>query len=93
MKNVHIRSYSGPYFAAFGLSIQSQCEKIRSRITLNTDTIYAVPVTDPTLICLRKKEILCNVNAGKKVKAKHTLKQTLSHLCPRSVKVNNVSIG
>ena len=51
VKSVHIRSYSGPYFPAFGLNterygvslrIQSKCGKIRTRITPNTDTFYAV---------------------------------------------------
>ena len=47
-KSVRIQSYSGPHFPAFGLniektprlSIQSEWGKIRSRITLNTDTFY-----------------------------------------------------
>ena len=43
--------YSGPYFPAFGLTterygiylrIQSKCGKIRTRITPNRDTFYAV---------------------------------------------------
>ena len=47
IKSVHVRSYSGPYFPAFGLNkenyavslhIQSECEKIWTRITANTDT-------------------------------------------------------
>ena len=42
VKNVLIRSYSGPYFPAFGLNTQSECGKIRTRITPNTDTFYAV---------------------------------------------------
>ena len=51
MKSVRIRSYSGPYFPAFGLDmkrhsvslrIQSECGKIRTRITPNTNTFYAV---------------------------------------------------
>ena len=51
VKSVRIRSYSGPHFSAFGLNterysvsprIQSECEKMRSRITPNTDTFYAV---------------------------------------------------
>ena len=51
VKSVRIRSYSGPYFPAFGLNterygeslrIQSECGKIRTRITPNTDTLYAV---------------------------------------------------
>ena len=50
-KSVRIRSYSGPYFHAFGLNteryelslrIPSECEKIRTRITPNTDTFHAV---------------------------------------------------
>ena len=50
-KSVHIRSYSGLYFPAFGpnkerygvsLRIQSECRKIRTRITPNTDTFHAV---------------------------------------------------
>ena len=51
VKSVHIRSYSGPYFPAFELNterygvslrIQSKCRKIRTRITLNTDTFHTV---------------------------------------------------
>ena len=51
VKSVRIRSYSGPYFPAFGLNterysaslrIQSECGKIWTRITPNTDTFYAV---------------------------------------------------
>ena len=51
VKSVRLRSYSGPYFPAFGLNmekyfvslrIQSQCEKIRTRITRKTETFYAV---------------------------------------------------
>ena len=59
MKSVCIRSYSGPYFPAFGLnmerfeaslSIPSECGKIRSRITPNTDKFYAVlRITDRSL--------------------------------------------
>ena len=50
-KSVRIWSYSGPYFPAFGLNkerysvsnrIQSKCGKVRTRITPNTDTSYAV---------------------------------------------------
>ena len=52
VKSVRIRSYSDPYFPAFGqnterygpsLCIQSKCGKMRTRITPNTDTFYAVP--------------------------------------------------
>ena len=51
IKSVRIRSYSGPYFPAFGLnterhgvflSIQSECGKIRTRITPNTVTFNLV---------------------------------------------------
>ena len=51
IKSVRIRSYSGPYFTAFGLNteryeeslrIQSECGKIRARITPNKDTFHAV---------------------------------------------------
>ena len=53
VKIVRIRSYSGPHFPAFGLNterysvslrIQSECGKIRTRITPNTDTFYVVRV-------------------------------------------------
>ena len=52
--SVHIRSYSDSYFPIFGLNterhgislrIQSKCGKIRTRITPNTDTFYAVMET------------------------------------------------
>ena len=51
VKSVRIRSYSDPYFPAFRLNteryrlslrIQSECGKIRTRITPNTDTFHAV---------------------------------------------------
>ena len=42
-KSVRIRSFSGPYFPAFGsLLIQSKCRKIRTRKTPNRDTFHAV---------------------------------------------------
>ena len=51
MKSVCIRSFSGPYFPAFGLNterygvslhIQSECGKILTRKTPNKDTFHAV---------------------------------------------------
>ena len=51
MKSVRFWSYSGPYFPAFGLNteryggslhIQSECGKIRTRITPNRNPFYAV---------------------------------------------------
>ena len=43
VKSVHIRSYSGPYFSAFvSLFIQSECGKMWTRITPNTDTFHVV---------------------------------------------------
>ena len=51
VKSVHIWSFSDPYFPAFGLNterysvflrLQSECGKIRTRKTPNTDTFYAV---------------------------------------------------
>ena len=53
VKSVRIPRYSGPHFPAFGLNmesysvsprIQSEWGKIRTRITPNTDTCYAVGV-------------------------------------------------
>ena len=44
VKSVRIRSYSGPHFSVFGLNfrIQSECWKMRTRITPNMDTFHAV---------------------------------------------------
>ena len=46
VKSVRIQSYSGPYFPTFGLNtekyrIQAEYEKIRTKITPNTDTFHA----------------------------------------------------
>ena len=58
VKSAIIRSFSSPYFAAFGqnteiyslnLRIQSKCGKIRTRKTPNTDTFHAVMLS---LTCL-----------------------------------------
>ena len=37
VKSVRIRSYSVPHFPAFGLRIQSECGKIQTRKTPNTN--------------------------------------------------------
>ena len=44
VKSVRIRSYSGPHFPAFGLNIQSECGKMRTRVTPNADTFHPVTV-------------------------------------------------
>ena len=63
VKIIHIRSYSGPHFPAFGrntesygvcLPIQSKCGKIRPRITPNTDTFFPVLRFLPPLFTSRK---------------------------------------
>ena len=52
VKSICIRSFSGPYFLAFGLNagrysvslrIQSKCGKMRTTKAANTDTSYSVP--------------------------------------------------
>ena len=57
--SVRIRSYSGPYFPAYGLKteryrvffrIQSKYGKMRARITPNTDTFYAVQVVQLNIV-------------------------------------------
>ena len=54
VKSVRIGSYSGSYFPTFGLNterygvslrIQSECEKIRTRITPDKDTFHVVNVS------------------------------------------------
>ena len=58
VKSVRIWSYSGPHFPALGLNkerysvslrIQSECGKIRTRITPNTGTFHTVRVTEMIL--------------------------------------------
>ena len=66
MKNVRIRSYSGPHFPAFGLNaerygvslrIQSECRKMGTRITPNTDSFYAVIFTKKIIMDTNRKFI------------------------------------
>ena len=55
VKSVRIWGYSGPHFPAFGLNsriwkfvslhIQSECGKMRTRITPNTDTFYIMSIS------------------------------------------------
>ena len=40
--------HSGTHFPSFGLNIQSECEKMWTRITPNTDTFYVVTVLEET---------------------------------------------
>ena len=51
VKSVRIRNYSGPHFPACGLNterygvsllIQSECEKMRARITPDMDSFHVV---------------------------------------------------
>ena len=67
VKSVCTRSFSGPYFPAFGLNmerysvslcIQSQCGKIRTSKTPNTDTFYAVYFPN----ILKILECMCKFN-------------------------------
>ena len=79
VKSVRIRSYSGLHFPAFGLNterygvslrIQFKCGKMRTRITLNTDTFYAVNLVRASYTKLSYRFIfLCFwVTLGKQLK-------------------------
>ena len=59
VKSVRILSFSGPYFPVFGLNmerygvslrIQSECEKLQTRKTSNTDTFHPVIITIEVVI-------------------------------------------
>ena len=68
MKSVHIRSYSGPHFPAFGLNterygitkkdIQSESGIMWTRITPNTDTFYPVKTEAIDKVLKKIMEIL-----------------------------------
>ena len=68
VKSVCIWSCSGPYFPAFGLNtqrygvslrIQSECGKIRTRITPNTGIFHTVRVTEMILFASIKATWRC----------------------------------
>ena len=61
LKRVRIQNYSGPHFSAFvlnlekysvSLRIQSECEKIRTRIIPNIDTFCTVTMRYQNLVSL-----------------------------------------
>ena len=65
VKSIRIGSYSGPHFPAFTLNterygvshrMQSEHGKMRTRITPNTDTFYAV-------LCMKKLAYLCRLQS------------------------------
>ena len=67
MKKVRIWSYSGPHFPPFGLNtercgvsfrIQSECGKIRIRMTPNTDTFQRVYLMNAGLICRKVTNVV-----------------------------------
>ena len=61
VKNARIRSYYGPHFPVFGLNtlrIRSECGKIWTRITPNTDTFYAVNLSLKKILSLKKLSML-----------------------------------
>ena len=66
LKSVRIRTYFGPYFPAFGLhtgryfvslGIQSECRKMRTKITPNTGTFHVVVVFSLSVIRVRKSHL------------------------------------
>ena len=87
VKSVRIKSYSGPHFLAFGLNtkrytvslrIQFQCGKIRTRITPNTDTFYAVKVMlrkkhrhDRTIYFTRRKTVMQGHQSWRRWESEH----------------------
>ena len=67
MKNVCSRNYSAPYFLAFSyirteygemLCMQSECRKIRTKITPNMDTFYAVKVVGTISTVTRSMNVI-----------------------------------
>ena len=73
MKSVRIRSFSGPYFPAFGLiterysvsfRIQSECEKKRPKKTLNTDTFHIKANKNPKTFNFLKNGMVLQVIIG-----------------------------
>ena len=99
VKSVRIRSYAGPHFPAFGLiteryfvslRIQSECEKIWTRITPNTDTFNALKrMTIPydyaftyieLLVCWLLGEGSWPANLSKGLKVEITLKIQITFL-------------
>ena len=67
VKSVRIWSYSDPHFPAFGLNserygvslhIQSECGKMLTRITANTDTFHAAPLASEFKLNLHKNILL-----------------------------------
>ena len=64
VKGVRIRNYSGSHFPTFELNTerysvslrtQSECGKMRTKITPNTDTFYAVIVSTKKFLCKCKR--------------------------------------
>ena len=60
VRSVRIRSFSGPYFPVFGLNtgrygvslrIQSECGKIPTRKTSNTDAFHVVLISNFLMKC------------------------------------------
>ena len=82
VKSVHIRSFSGSYFPAFGLNtersrvsprIQSECGKIRTRKTLNTDSFHVVMYTNAG----SRVRVMTSWSSNDYIKAQSVLRVTL----------------
>ena len=64
-KSIRVRSFSGPYFPAFGcysvnLRILSECRKIWTRKTSNIDTFHTAKLSTMTNICART--YICDID-------------------------------
>ena len=64
-KSIRVRSFSGPYFPAFGFysvnpCILPKCHKIRTRKTSNIDTVHTAKLSTMTNICTRT--YICDID-------------------------------
>ena len=94
-KSVRIPSYSGPHLPAFGLNterysvsllIQSECGKMRTRITPNTNTFYAVLCLIVFIDTIAKRTSYLKKQFGLRVQStEHILKQLIKKQSFRSV--------
>ena len=92
VKSVRIRSFAAPHFPAFGLvslRIQSECGKIRTRKTPNTDTCHrdyhVLKLFNILQICSSvKRDVIISIKNGIKKLSPDLLNDGIrpkNHLC------------
>ena len=102
VKSVRIRSYSGPHFPAFvlnterngvSLRIQSECGKMGTRITPNTDTFHAVDPIPNSNYTKDNLSYTCSFSLSVSDSPKLSINHAIKQVSQKSIAIVQVKVS